>query len=74
MIIPYEQLSPEALHGVIEEIVTRSGTELSDAQVKVAQVMRLLKAGTAVIVFDPRTSTCNIVPADAAADEPEDEG
>jgi len=62
--VPYQRLSPEALRGVIEEFVTRDGTEFSDVAVKVEQVRRQLEQGTAVIVYDPNTRTCNVVPAD----------
>ncbi len=63
MVIPYEKLSPEALHGVIEEFVTRDGTDLDDADAKIAQVADQLRRGLVVITFDERTGTCNIVPA-----------
>lgn len=59
---PYEELSPEALHGVVEEFVTRDGTDYGEVEVpletKIAQVMGQLKSGKAVIVFDPRTESC----------------
>lgn len=46
--IPYDQLSPEALHGVIEEFVTRDGTDYGEVEIpletKIAQVL-------AVVVF-----------------------
>ncbi len=69
MIIPYQKLSPDALHGVIEEVVTRDGTELSDAEGMIAEVMALLKQGKAVITYDMKTRTCNIVAADSVRDE-----
>lgn len=63
--IPYEQLSPEALHGVIEEFVTRDGTDYGEREVlietRVAQVLEKLKAGKAVIVFDHKSETCTIL-------------
>ncbi len=41
--IPYVQLSPEALHGVIEEFVTRDGTDYGEFEVpldtKISQVL-----------------------------------
>ena len=53
--IPYDQLSPEALQGVIEEFVTRDGTDYGEVEIpletKVAQVMTQLRSGKAVIVF-----------------------
>jgi uncharacterized protein YheU (UPF0270 family) len=60
--IPPEQLSPETLRSVIEEFVTRDGTELTDADAKIAQVMGLLRHGEVEIWFDQDTRTCNILP------------
>ena len=69
--IPYDQLSPEALQGLIEEFVTRDGTDYGEVEVplgtKVAQVMTQLKSGKAVIVFDQETETCNIFRSDDPA-------
>lgn len=66
--IPYDQLSPEALHGVIEEFVTRDGTDYGEVEVpldiKILQVLGQIKSGKAVIVFDQRSETCNIVKSD----------
>ena len=68
MIIPYQKLSDQALHGVIEEFVSRDGTELTDTEPKVTQVRRLLEQGKVVITYDPRTKTCNLISADALRD------
>ena len=66
--IPYDQLNPEALHGVIEEFVTRDGTDYGEIEVpletKISQVYGQLKSGKAVIVFDQATETCNILRSD----------
>jgi len=66
--IPYDQLSPEALHGVIEEFVTRDGTDYGEVEIsletKMAQVMAQLKSGKAVIVFDQATETCTVLRSD----------
>jgi len=63
--IPYDHLSKEALHGVIEEFVTRDGTDYGEIEVslenKINQVLNQLKSGKAVIVFDPESETCNIL-------------
>jgi len=69
--IPYDQLSPEALHGVIEEFVTRDGTDYGEVEVplgtKIAQVMAQLKSGKAVIVFDQETESCTVLRSDDPA-------
>ncbi len=66
--IPYTQLSPEALHGLIEEFVTRDGTDYGEVEIpletKVAQVLSQLRSAHAVIVFDPKTETCTILRSD----------
>jgi uncharacterized protein YheU (UPF0270 family) len=68
LVIPYDQLSPEALSGLIGEFVTRDGTDSGYTRgtlaENVAMVRRQLDAGEAVVVFDSRTQTCNIVPAE----------
>ncbi len=65
IIIPYDQLSIEALKGVIEEFVTRDGTDYGEIEVsleiKISQVLEQIKSGKAVIVFDQATETCNIL-------------
>ncbi|MDM8550824.1 YheU family protein [Desulfobacterales bacterium HSG2] len=66
--IPYDQLGPEILQGLIEEFVTREGTEYGHTQVpleqKIEQVKSQLKLGKAVITYDEDTRSCNIVPKD----------
>ena len=67
LIIPFQDLSSEALRGVLEEFVTREGTDYGEAEIgletKIKQVLNQLHAGKAVIVFDQKTETCNIVPS-----------
>ena len=66
--IPYDQLSLEALHGVIEEFVTRDGTDYGEVEVpletKIAQVMAQIRSGKAVIVFDQETESCTVLRGD----------
>jgi len=62
--ILYHQLRPETLESVIEEFVTRDGTDYGGTEVslerKIDQIKRQLKSGQAVILFDESTKTCNI--------------
>jgi uncharacterized protein YheU (UPF0270 family) len=64
-VVPWRSLSPAALRGVIEELVTREGTEYGASDVpledKVAAVRGQLERGEAVVLFDPRTETVNVV-------------
>lgn len=63
--VPAEQLSPDALIGVIDEFVTREGTEygLDDVELdeKRAAVKKQLAKGEVVILFDPEHGTVNLV-------------
>lgn len=64
--ISHLELSPEALRGLIEEFVSRHGTDygLNEKTMdeKVADVMRQLDRGDAVVSYDPKEQTANIVP------------
>lgn len=62
--IPLEELSDEALHAIVEEFVTRDGTEHTEGERKVAQVMALLERGDAGVWFNEKTRTCNILRVD----------
>lgn len=66
--VPYTALSDEALARLIEEFVTRSGTDYGAEEASVARriadVRRQLLRGEAAILFDPDTQTANIVPND----------
>ena len=67
IVIPYDKLSPQALQGLIEEFVTRNGTDDGYIQAtleqNVARVMDQLRRKEAVVVYDDQTRTANIVPA-----------
>lgn len=67
MRIPHDALEAATLAAVIEEFVSREGTEYGSEEVplatKVAQVRRQLERGEAWLVFDPDSGSCNIVPA-----------
>ena len=59
--IPHNQLSEETLNGLIEEFVTRNGTDLSNAPRSIDQVLKLLEQGRAIITFDEDSESCNIL-------------
>lgn len=73
--VPYSALSEAALTGVIEEFVTRAGTDYGAVERsladKVADVRRQLVRGEAVLVFDPESATIDIVAADPRARTPQ---
>ena len=62
--IPVNKLSPEALQGVIEEFISRAGTDYGEIEAspetKFRQVKYKLETGMAVLIFDDETETTNI--------------
>jgi hypothetical protein len=68
--IPPERLSKDVLDALIEEFVTRHGTDLTDAGTKAAQVRAQLERGEVVIAWDERSESANIVPKDAKEPPP----
>ncbi len=60
-----DQLSPGALRGLVEEYVTREGTDYGHSdwslEDKVAQVFQQLECGEARIVFDLEQESASIV-------------
>ena len=69
MRVPITLLSPAALRGVVEEFVTRDGTDHSAVERRIAKVMRDLDAGLVELHFDDTTETCNIRPAEGNPSE-----
>ena len=68
--IPIERLSADALDGLIEEFVTRDGTDYGaqerTLEQKKSAIVRQLERGDLVIVFDADSESCNIVSKDEA--------
>jgi hypothetical protein len=62
MRIPHAELSPTALRGVVQEFVTRDGTDHSSVERRIEAVLRQLDAGRVEVHFDEESETCNIVP------------
>ena len=67
-IIPVNKLSHEALGGVIEEFISRDGTDYGEidasTETNFSHVKSKLKKGLAVLVFDDEAETTNIFLAD----------
>lgn len=63
--VPYEQLNVETLHRMIEEFVTRDGSNWegssADLAAKVTQVMGQLKQQKIKVVFDLQSQSANLV-------------
>ena len=62
MRIPHTQLSSAALRAVVEEFVTRDGTDHSVVERRIELVLRQLHTGQVELHFDGETRTCNILP------------
>lgn len=64
MIIPHTELTPETLRALIEDFVTRDGTDYGENEVtletKVSQVLDQLKHKQVFIVYSEVHETCDI--------------
>ncbi len=64
--IPWTSLSPEALRGLVEEFVTRDGTDYGvrerSLEERLRDVLRQVERGEVAIVFDPASGSANLVP------------
>ena len=66
MRIPHSKLSPATLRAIVQEFVTRDGTDYSSVERRVENVLRQFAAGQVELHFDDQTETCNIVTVDDA--------
>ncbi|MDD1508246.1 YheU family protein [Pseudomonas sp. CNPSo 3701] len=63
MLIPANMIEADTLTRLIEDFVTREGTDNGDEtplQTRVDRVRRALDKGEAVIVFDPESQQCQL--------------
>jgi uncharacterized protein len=62
--IPHTALDPDTLRNLVEEFVTREGTDYGTHEYslhdKVRHVLRQLEQGSVVIVYDSNSETCHI--------------
>ena len=67
MEIPHSQLSDKALRAIIEEFVSREGSEYGPIEFsledKVDHVLKQLERGEVVVIFDAASETCNLIPS-----------
>jgi uncharacterized protein YheU (UPF0270 family) len=72
MEIPYSQLTDEVLEAIIEEFITREGTDYGDCVLeladKVVQVKEQLNRGDVFLSFDPLTQSCQLYPKELCAE------
>jgi hypothetical protein len=68
MIVPWQQLSTEALNGIIEEFIMREGTDYGELEVslqtKKNQLIQQLQQNKIVLVYSELHETVNLMPAD----------
>jgi|TARA_B110000914_G_C15164320_1_gene309843 uncharacterized protein YheU (UPF0270 family) len=64
MNIPFQDLKVETLTAIIEEFISREGTDYGDHETsleqKVQQVMNQLQRGKIVVTFDPESQSCDL--------------
>jgi uncharacterized protein YheU (UPF0270 family) len=63
--IPIKKLSKRALKGVIDEFISRDGTDYGEIEVSPATMFETVKSklenGSAILIFDDDTETTNIL-------------
>lgn len=64
-VIPFDSLDPDTLVNVLNDIVSRDGTDYGDydlsTEQKRLQALRALQSGQAVLVFDTESETIQLV-------------
>lgn len=64
-LIPYDALAAETLGAILDDIVSRDGTDYGDYDLSVVekreQALRHLKTGDAVLLFDTESETIKMV-------------
>lgn len=75
VVVPYSSLSADALQGVIEEFITREGTDYGQQEFplekKREQVLRALKQGHVLIVFDAEAEAVTLVTREELQNAPD---
>ena len=64
MLIPHSLLEAETLNRLLEDFVTRDGTDNGDETplaIRVERARNALQQGRAVIVFDPDSQQCQLM-------------
>ena len=69
--IPYKDISAEALDNLIEDFISRDGTDYGEFEVsladKKAQIMLQLQQGKVAIIYDEGSESCTLLPRDQLA-------
>lgn len=68
MIIPYQELQADTLRAIIEEYISREGTDYGTQEYtmeqKVRQVMQQLERGDIVLNYDAEAQSCDLASAE----------
>ena len=66
LVVPVEQLSRDALLGLVDAFVLREGTDYGHDEPtledKRREVLSQIERGEVLLVFDPRTAEANLLP------------
>lgn len=66
IIVPHEQLDADILRSLVEEFITREGTDYGLIEIelpsKVEQVLAQIRSGDVFIAFDQQTESVNFMP------------
>ena len=72
LIVPWKDIPADTLDNLIEEFVTRDGTDYGDYEIatstKVEQVRQQLKQGDAFVVFDEATESVSVMGKEQAGE------
>lgn len=70
MIIPYHELSEEALQALVEDFVTRDGTDYGEVEMSMQEkseyLLALLKKGDLLITYNEDMQSCGLVTKEEA--------
>ena len=72
MHIPHRLLSPFALRAIVEEFVTRDGTDHTSVEERIELVLSQLDVGNLELHFDQSTRPPNILPKSKSRRMPHD--
>jgi uncharacterized protein len=62
MRIAHTNLAQTTLRAVVQEFVTRDGTDHTSVENRIAAVIKQLEIGSLELHFDPESESCSIVP------------
>lgn len=72
-LIPHDALSADVLERILDDLVTRDGTDYGDYDLSIeqkrVQALRSLESGEAVLLFDTESETMKMVPKGALAND-----